>query len=48
MGLSLPSFLPPTVLHRALALVGGARAKSESFVVTPAQMHEAIAAVLPV
>ena len=43
-----PIEVPVTVLHRALALVGAGRAKSESFVVTSAQMHEAIAAVLPV
>ena len=43
-----PMDVPQTVLHRALALAGAGRAKSESFVVTPAQMHEAVAAVLPV
>jgi hypothetical protein len=43
-----PMDVPPTVLHRALALVGAGRAKSESFVVTPTRLHEAVAAVLPV
>ena len=45
---SHPIEVPPTVLHRALALVGAGRAKSESFVVSSAQLHEAIAATLPV
>jgi acetyl-CoA synthetase len=45
---SHPVEVPPTVLHRALALVGAGRAKSEGFVVTAAQLHEAIAATLPV
>ena len=43
-----PIEVPATLLHRALALVGAGRAKAESFVVTSAQLHEAIAATLPV
>jgi acetyl-CoA synthetase len=43
-----PIEVPGTLLHRALALLGAGRAKSESFVVTSAQLHEAIAATLPV
>lgn len=39
-----PGDVAPTVLHQALALAGAGRAKSESFVVTLAQLREAIAA----
>ncbi len=43
-----PAEAPPAVLRQALALVGAGRAKSESFVVTAAQLHEAIAATAPI
>jgi acetyl-CoA synthetase len=43
-----PADAPPAVLRQALALVGAGRAKSESFVVSTAQLLEALAATRPI